>query len=54
MEFVVLAVKSEAMAELAEKLPRGKLFTSGKAFVPFVGRQLFDTLVAYLPISAGR
>ena len=52
MGFTVLAVSSEAMAELAAKLPTGKLFASGKAFVPFVGQALFDRLVAYLPISA--
>jgi len=40
------------MADLAAKLPTGKLFSSGKAFVPFVGQALFERLVAYLPISA--
>lgn len=52
MRFTVLPVTSEAMAELAAKLPSGKLFASGKAFVPFVGQSLFDRFVAYLPIGA--
>ena len=52
MQFKVLPVTSEAMAELTAKLPTGKLFASGKAFVPFVKQELFDRLVAYLPIKA--
>jgi hypothetical protein len=51
MGMATLAVQSPALAELAAKLPAGKLFASGKAFVPFVGQELHRRLAAYLPIS---
>jgi hypothetical protein len=34
---------------IAEKLPAGKLFASGLAFVPFVKREVFDRLMADVP-----
>jgi hypothetical protein len=52
MGFAMLPVSSTALAELAAGLPGGKIFSSGKAFVPFVSQPTFDKLVAYLPISA--
>jgi len=50
MGMATLSIDGEALGELAARLPAGKLFASGKAFVPFVGQPLFDRLVAYLPI----
>lgn len=52
MAFTTLPVTSAALADLAKKLPVGRLFRSGKAFVPFVGLPVFERLVAYLPIAA--
>jgi hypothetical protein len=37
---------SAAFAELAMKLPRGRVYASGKAFVPNVRRDLYDKLIA--------
>lgn len=36
MGFVALAVSKDAMRNIAEGLPEGRVFESGKAFVPFV------------------
>lgn len=52
MGMATVAVQSPALAELAAKLPDGKLFASGKAFVPFVGQDLYRRLEAYLPVGA--
>lgn len=51
MGMATIAVESPALAELAAKLPAGKLFASGKAFVPFVGHELYRRLETYLPIG---
>lgn len=40
-----IAVDASIQA-IAEKLPAGKLFASGLAFVPFVKREVFDQLIA--------
>jgi hypothetical protein len=39
---------SAAFAELAMKLPKGRVYASGKAFVPNVRRDLYDKLVAVI------
>jgi hypothetical protein len=39
---------AEEVATIASRLPKGKLFESGKAFVPFVKRSVYDQLAAYL------
>lgn len=47
MGFRVLEVEhDEQLRELASTAAAGKLFASGSAFVPFVGRDLFDRLCA--------
>lgn len=51
MGMTTLSVESAGLAELAAKLPAGRLFASGKAFVPFVGQELYRRLEAYLPIA---
>lgn len=38
----------EEVAAVASCLPKGKLFDSGKAFVPFVKRSTYDQLAAHL------
>lgn len=40
------------LAAIATKLPKGKLFASGKAFVPFIGGATFDKLLPYAPSAA--
>lgn len=44
MGFSVLTVVADAHKELARKLPRGRLFEGGKAFVPFIKVVLHDKL----------
>lgn len=49
MGMASLPVSDAELSALAAKLPKGKIFSSGKAFVPFVGEALFDQLAARLP-----
>lgn len=44
-----LPVEDDAVRALAGQVPQGKIFPSGKAFVPFVKASLFDALVMHLP-----
>ena len=48
MDMALIAVNTEELATIAAKLPQGRLFESGKAFVPFVKRETYDLLAAYL------
>src|SRR5260370_24388592 len=41
-------VASPAFAEAAKKLPEGRLYASGKAFIPNVKQSLHDELVSIL------
>ncbi|MBB3952805.1 hypothetical protein [Aureimonas jatrophae] len=52
MRSLGVAGGDEALAALAARLPSGRLFESGRAFVPFVKGELYDQLVAYLPAEA--
>lgn len=53
MDFHFVAVgDNQELAAIATKLPKGKLFESGKAFVPFVGGAVFDTLLPHAPPTA--
>lgn len=49
MGMATLPVTTPELAALAGDLPHGKIFGSGKAFVPFVNQKLFDKLAACLP-----
>ncbi len=40
-----------ALIELAHKLPNGRLYATGRGFVPPVGRKLFDKLVEQLKLA---
>lgn len=51
MGMTVLRVEGDPLVALADQLPAGKLFASGKAFVPFVGQELYRKLEAYMPIA---
>lgn len=48
MNFGVIQVDTDDLAKIAASLPPGKLFESGKAFVPFVKRETFERLAAQL------
>ena len=41
---------SAAFSELAQKLPKGRVYASGKAFVPNIRRDLYDKLIAVTEI----
>jgi hypothetical protein len=43
---VRVAPDNDELHGIAEKLPLGKIFATGRAFVPFVGRSAFDKLAA--------
>lgn len=46
-----LPVEDDAVRLLTGRLPQGKIFPSGKAFVPFVKASFYDALMAHLPES---
>jgi hypothetical protein len=48
MDMALIEVSTDELVAIAGKLPQGKLFESGKAFVPFVKRETYDRLAAYL------
>ncbi|RVJ77345.1 hypothetical protein [Sinorhizobium medicae] len=48
MDMALIEVGSDELTAVAKGLPRGKLFESGKAFVPFVKRTTYDQLAKYL------
>src|SRR5579863_2598804 len=43
---VRVAPDNDELHAIAEKLPLGKIFATGRAFVPFVSRSAFDKLAA--------
>jgi len=49
MGMTTLAVSTAELRGAAGRLPKGKLFASGRAFVPFVKMQTFEALAAHLP-----
>lgn len=51
--FFVNVGENQDLAAIATKLPKGKLFDSGKAFVPFIGGATFDKLLPFAPPAAG-
>lgn len=48
MNFAAIRIDTDDLAKIAASLPPGKLFESGKAFVPFVKRETYDLLAAHL------
>ncbi|QJP14606.1 hypothetical protein G3545_13700 [Starkeya sp. ORNL1] len=51
MSMKISAITTDAVRELAVKLPVGRLFPSGKAFAPFVKTSLYAELLAALGIA---
>jgi hypothetical protein len=43
----VLRPETDDQRALAAKLPRGRVFESGRAFVPFVKRPIYESLAAF-------
>lgn len=50
--FFVAIGENQDLATIATKLPKGKVFDSGKAFVPFISGAVFDTLLPHAPPAA--
>lgn len=48
MGMLALQADNDDVRSLMTSIPKGKLFESGKAFVPFVKQALFDKLVTHL------
>lgn len=51
LHFVAVGDNQE-LAAIATKLPKGKLFDSGKAFVPFIAGAAYDQLLPHAPAAA--
>ncbi len=49
MGMLALPADNDAVRSLLPRLPKGKLFDSGKAFVPFVKQDLYRQIAAHLP-----
>ena len=53
MKFKVCEVNSPAIAQLAKKLPEGRLYANGNGFIPPVRHQLYATLAATIAATSG-
>ena len=51
MNLALCKADGEALAELAKKLPLGRLYSTGGGFVPSVGRSLYGKLVEQLKLA---
>ncbi|MER9463195.1 hypothetical protein NKI80_25265 [Mesorhizobium sp. M0387] len=49
MGMAALRASTDELRDLAGKLPQGRVFASGKAFVPFVKAATFDKIATHLP-----
>ena len=49
LQLRVLASNDQKVAELATQLPVGRIHATGRTFVPFIRRDLYDKLVAAAP-----
>lgn len=49
MEMAVLPISNDEIKAAAGSLPKGKVFASGRGFVPFVKAGVYEKLVAFLP-----
>ena len=53
MGMAAVEANTEALRGLAGQLPAGRVFASGRAFVPFVKGGLYSQLAAHLPAGVG-
>lgn len=51
MGLMALPVANDEIRALADRLPHGKIFGSGKAFVPFTKQALYDALIIHVPVA---
>ena len=51
MNLTVAKADGVALAELAKKLPIGRLYATGRGFVPPVGRSLYGTIIEQLQLA---
>jgi hypothetical protein len=51
MNLTVCKADGVALAELAKKLPIGRLYATGRGFVPPVGRSLYGTIIEQLQLA---
>jgi hypothetical protein len=51
MNLTVCKADGAAIAELAKKLPNGRLYATGQGFVPPVGRNLYGKIVEQLKLA---
>ena len=51
MNLTVCKADGAAIAELAKKLPTGRLYATGQGFVPPVGRNLYGKIVEQLKLA---
>ncbi len=51
MNLTVCTAVGEDVAELAKKLPSGRLYSTGRGFVPSVGRSLYGKIVEQLKLA---
>jgi hypothetical protein len=51
MNLTICKAVGEDVADLAKKLPPGRLYSTGRGFVPPVGRSLYDKLVEQLRLA---
>lgn len=52
MGMTVVIADSPDLRALAGKLPEGRIFSSGKAFVPFVSKEMYDRLTMLAPAGS--
>jgi hypothetical protein len=53
LQLRVLTGNDPKLAEIAERLPVGRVHATGRTFVPFIRRDLYDKLVAAAPNGNG-
>lgn len=51
MGMMALAVTTDEVRKLADQIAHGKIFNSGKAFVPFTKLATYDALIAHVPVA---
>ncbi|WFR95714.1 hypothetical protein [Rhizobium tumorigenes] len=51
MGMLALRVDNDGVRAFLPRLPKGKLFDSGKAFVPFVKQDLYREIALHLPVA---
>ncbi len=54
MNLTVCKADDPALAELAKKLPIGRLYATGRGFMPSVGRSLYDEIIEQLQLAGQR